>query len=154
MDPTARETWPRYPYRGTTRRWPGNESCQAEARTCASTDPLVATLYAIYCRNFGPAVVHVLETAGHTFLESGNCLADVEAEVIVRMMPLEFEAAAALTMDVERAVGALEALGVPVPPRLPVMGGRLTRFLQNEKRRLRPEEIARFNVLCGVGDND
>ena len=46
-----------YLYRGTTAGWPGNPVLQEEEITCTSTDPLVATLFAIECRNHGPAVI-------------------------------------------------------------------------------------------------
>ena len=46
-----------YLYRGTTAGWPGNSVLQAERITCTSTDPLVATLFAIECRNHGRAII-------------------------------------------------------------------------------------------------
>ena len=46
-----------YLYRGTTAGWPGNSVLQEEEITCTSTDPLVATLFAIECRNHGHAVI-------------------------------------------------------------------------------------------------
>ena len=51
-----------YLYRGTTAGWPGNSVLQEEQITCTSTDPLVATLFAIECRNHGHAVILAVRT--------------------------------------------------------------------------------------------
>jgi hypothetical protein len=48
-----------YLYRGTTTGWPGNPVLREQNITCTSTDPLVATLFAIECRNHGRAIVAV-----------------------------------------------------------------------------------------------
>jgi hypothetical protein len=46
-----------YLYRGTTEGWPGSLALQNERMTCTTTDPLVATFFAIECRNHGSALI-------------------------------------------------------------------------------------------------
>ena len=140
-----------YLYRGTTEGWPGNDASQRENRTCATSDPLVATLFAVECRNVGRAIIHVLRIAREQVLDSGNCFATEECERIVRLKPEEFASRAGSAIPVEKALAALASMGVEVPSRLP--HGRLTKFLRSETRRLTPDEIALFNRLCGVEEN-
>jgi len=146
---------PRFLYRGTTRGWPGNDASREENRTCATTDPLVATVFAVHCRHFGAAVLHVFDTRDYEIVESTNCLANIEAEVLVKSNPLDFAAAAVRTIDVDEAIEILDAMGFEIPNRLPASAVQLTRFLQIERdRRLQPDQIAEFNRRCGVSDDE
>jgi hypothetical protein len=146
---------PRFLYRGTTRGWPGNDASREENRTCATTDPLVATVFAVHCRNFGAAVVHVFDSRGYQIVESTNCLADIEAEVLVESNPLDFAVAAVRTIEVDEAIEILDGMGFKIPTRLPASAVQLTRFLEVERdRRLQPEQIAEFNRRCGVSDDE
>jgi hypothetical protein len=147
-------TRPAYLYRGTTSGWPGNPSCEFENRTCTTTDPLVATLFAVQCRNFGFSVVHVFKVPDDLLLESGNGCNESENEVVVPMHPIQFASAAERTIEVERALQALAVLGIECPHRISPVAERLTRYVEFETRRLAPEEVREFNRLCGVSDNE
>lgn len=125
---------PVYVYRGTTAGWLGNACMQREERTCATTDPFIATVFAVQARNYGTAVVQFLEVAGGVVLESGNAFDEIESEVVVPMSPADFTAAARAAVDVDVAIGVLRELGFEIPSRLP-SGQRLTHFLEMTFRR-------------------
>jgi hypothetical protein len=109
-----------YLYRGTTEGWPGNPSLQEEQITCATTDPLVATLFAIHCRNYGQALVLVARKS--LFDESigpPNFFSVIESAVNLRLTPVEFARAAEISASVDRSIGILRELGFRnIPVRL------------------------------------
>jgi filamentous hemagglutinin len=109
-----------YLYRGTTEGWPGNPSLQEEQITCATTDPLVATLFAIHCRNYGQALVLVARK--NLFDESigpPNFFSVIESAVNLRLPPVEFARVAEIRLSVDRSVDILSELGFPnIPARL------------------------------------
>jgi hypothetical protein len=101
-----------YLYRGTTRGWPGNECLRTERITCTTTDPLVATLFAIECRNRGPAVVLVARRKPFEgLIGPPNYFAIVECAVNVLVAPLDFASQAVLTLDVDQAITILGEMG-------------------------------------------
>ena len=107
-------------YRGTTPGWRGIEGLRISRMTCASTDPLVATLFAIGSRNHGPGQILVAEREPlECLVGPPNPLADLEWAVNFRMLPEEFEANALLRLDVELSIAILGELGFgDLPPRL------------------------------------
>jgi len=104
-------------FRGTSEGFAGNASVQATGVTPASTDPLVATLFATEAENFGRGVVHIAlpaDLAGVT-IGPGNVLSGLESEVGVHITPAEFEARASVTLSVAQARSILKELGVQMP---------------------------------------
>ena len=88
--------------------------------TPASSDPLVAVLFALACRRFGPPVVLILpleRVEGLT--KSENLLATEECEIAVAISPCEFAERAIMEVDVNVASDALRALGFSVPDAIP-----------------------------------
>ena len=80
-----------YLYRGTTAGWPGNSVLQEEQITCTSTDPLVATLLPIECRNHGRAVILAAKRANFDgLLGPANHFSVIESAVNLHVPPLEF----------------------------------------------------------------
>ena len=108
---------PSYLYRGTTARWPGNESLLAAGITCTTTDPLVATLFAIACRNHGPGVV-LLAPKGplERLIGPSNPFEQIECAVNLEMLPGEFARRAVHRMDVDTSLAILAEPGFSALP--------------------------------------
>ena len=105
-------------YRGTTTGWRGSQGLQAAGVTPMTTDPLVATLFALECLRHGPAIVQFCERrAVAGILVSGNVLADLEREVVVDEPPAVFtERFEAGTIEARAAREILAELGYELPP--------------------------------------
>jgi hypothetical protein len=102
----------RYLYRGTTVGWPGNGVLQEQQITCTTTDPLVATLFAIECRNHGrPAILAVLSNSFGGLIAPPNHFAVIESAVNLPISPSEFANRAEVILDVDRALEILRSLG-------------------------------------------
>lgn len=142
-------TKPEHLYRGTTRGWLGNPCCQAERFTCTSRDPIVATIFAVHCRNHGgSAVLHIFRVAEDWTFGSPNRFAQLELEEVVGFTPAELERKAWRTLDVDRALAILKGMGILLPSRLPGDAVRLTQYLTHESRRMTDAERAQFNSLA------
>jgi hypothetical protein len=101
-----------YLYRGTTAGWPGNSVLQAERITCTSTDPVVATLFAVQCRNHGRAIIVAAKRANfQRLLGPANHFSVLESAVNLYVPPLEFVAKAEIILDVDRALAILREMG-------------------------------------------
>ena len=101
-----------YLYRGTTAGWPGNIVLQEEKITCTSTDPLVATLFAIECRNHGRAII--LASRRSLFdglLAPANHFWEIESAINLKISPVEFSLSAEVSLEVEKALEILRDLG-------------------------------------------
>ncbi len=89
--------------------------------TPASTDPAVATTFAIECKNHGVGVVQVIseETlkAKGIAIKGGNYLKSFEAEVGVSVAPLEFARSANYTIPVSVSRQILKDMGIYISAR-------------------------------------
>ena len=88
--------------------------------TPASSDPLVATLFALACRKFGMPIVLVVPSArlaGYAVTE--NLFATEECEIAIEIRPVEFAERAIMTVDVDVARDVLIAMGISVPTAIP-----------------------------------
>jgi hypothetical protein len=110
----------RYLYRGTTEGWPGYPVRPGEEITCATTDPLVATLFAIECRNYGRAFILAARRDRLEHLVApANIFDIIESAVNLRCSPLEFASRAEFVLGVDDSIAILRELGfVDVPVRL------------------------------------
>jgi hypothetical protein len=104
-----------YLFRGTSNGWAGSPGSQATA-VSASTDPYVATVFALEARAQGGQAV--LQFGGKskigTFGE-GNWMAAQEREVGVQMTATEFAQAVPNTVTADVARQALIDMGFPLP---------------------------------------
>jgi hypothetical protein len=102
-----------YLYRGTTAGWPGNSVLQKEQITCTSTDPLVATLFAIECRNHGQAIVLAAcrQDGSLGFVAPSNHFFEIECAVNLYVHPLQFAMKAEVILEVDWALAILRELG-------------------------------------------
>lgn len=133
-------------YRGTTLGWPGNTVLQNLHKTPATTDPLIATLFALECRRHGPAVVFAVRLSQVADLvDHGNVLAALECEVVLNVEPLQFaDKIAEWCVGVEDAKETLQDLGFDLPGIVPHRR-LLSRYLV-EFSRLNSEQMAHFDA--------
>ena len=136
-------------YRGTTPGWRGSEGLWISRMTCTSTDPLVATLFAIGCRNHGPGRILLAQREPLEYLVGpSNALGALESAINLRMFPEEFVEMASLVVDVELSIEILGELGFGnLPPRL--NGGDALKIALEASRdlqqRLSPEQLRTYN---------
>jgi hypothetical protein len=101
----------RYLYRGTTLGWPGYMLEELRI-TCTRTDPLVATLFAVECRNHGrPAILVARRDLFGESNADDNFFSVIECAVNVRVSPIEFAAKAEVVLDVDDSLTILRELG-------------------------------------------
>jgi len=118
-----------YYYRGTTRGWRGSSNSIEECITFVSTDPLVATLFAIECRNHGEAAVLLVARRAFQVVVSDDVSGRInpvdltftvpECAVQLAVSAPELERQASYIVKVDDAIRILEELGVkPLPIRM------------------------------------
>lgn len=132
-------------YRGTSVGWPGTPGVQRVGITPATTDPLVATLFAIECSRHGSGVVYLARTALiANRIVSSNWFAELECEIGLRLTPLEFaQEFAGSQIQVGRAREILRKLDVEVPE---VISNRRQLDRELERRQqLTDRQIVEFN---------
>ena len=93
---------------------------QEEQVTCTTIDPLVATLFAIECRDHGRAVILVARRELFAELHAApNYFSVSEAAVNLQVVPVEFARMAEIALDVERSIEILREMGFQdIPVRL------------------------------------
>lgn len=107
-----------YLFRGTTRGFPGHDGVRELHRTCTSTDPLVATLFAIESSRYGEGVVHIaLRRRFRRLIVPANNYENLEREVAVNLLPVTFAARSDFTITAQQARDILVNLGLAnIPP--------------------------------------
>jgi hypothetical protein len=111
-----------YYYRGTTRGWKGSSNSIEEGITFVSTDPLVATLFAIECRNHGEAAVLLVAKRAFQVVVSDDGSGRInpvdltftvpECAVQLAVSTSELEQQASYIVEGDDAIRYLEELGV------------------------------------------
>ena len=106
-------------FRGTTRGYPGGGS----GVTFTSTDPGVATVFAVQKRGLGTPVIEIARKADLAHVprlpSTSPSLARIEAEIIFDISPTEFSRLAT-QVPLDDAVRALNGMGVRVPSNVPL----------------------------------
>jgi hypothetical protein len=106
----------RYLYRGTTEGWGGHPVLPVPPMTCTTTDPLVATLFAIECRNHGHAVILAAQRdLFEDLIGPANHFDLIESAVNLVISPLDF-AQQAVTLEIDRVVDILRDIGFDQMP--------------------------------------
>jgi hypothetical protein len=110
----------RYLYRGTTEGWPGNEVLQDQRITCTTTDPLVAALFGVECRNHGHAVILVArEDRFLDVIGPANHFALLESAVNLMIPPVDFVRKVEVILEVDEVLKTLGEIGLgQIPIRL------------------------------------
>jgi hypothetical protein len=136
-----------YLYRGTTPGWPGTEGIQQARVTPTTTDPLVATLFAIESRNHGRGIILVgLRRSFEGLIGKPNYFAIVECAVNVMLPPVEFAGRVVREVDIERSIEILTGMGYRLPVR--IAKGALLSILNDTHSasdRLNLEQIRHYN---------
>lgn len=127
-------------------------------RTSTSTDPLVATLFALECRSKGAAIIFVIPRSRVVdFIRPPNdpggriLFSEIECEVALEMKPLELERYAVHSLDVDRASEILVKLGFGPMPFQIAAHSILTNELETtseQRLRLNPDQLREFNRLA------
>ncbi len=131
-------------FRGTSEGFAGSSGAQRVGVTPASTDPVVATVFATEGQNFGRGVVQIATPAnleGVSLIE-GNVLAALEREIGVELLPLQFAQRAGTSITAAESRGILSGMGHSVPSQIRGPAS-VSQALQNTSR-LTQEEINMF----------
>jgi RHS repeat-associated protein len=118
-------------FRGTTEGFPGSKAIQELGITPTSTDPAVATIFAIHAKQYGKGVVHIAlpkDLKGVQFYEA-NALKGIENEVAVGLKPAEFASKASLTITVDQARKILGEIGIKLPAKISL--DEISSYLKN-----------------------
>lgn len=131
-------------FRGTSEGYPGGRVAQRIGITPATTDPLVATIFATESQNYGQGIVLIATEADLTGVKitEGNVLASLEAEVGVQIVPLDFAARASITITAQDARHLVTQMGFTIPSIITDYDS-LSIALRNTPR-LNPKQIQRF----------
>lgn len=145
-----------YLYRGTTEGWPGNSVLQDEQITCTTTDPLVASLFAIECRNHGHAVI--LMARADAFVDRigpSNHFEVMESAVNVLVPPQDFARKPDGVHEVDEVLTILAEMGFgPLPVRIRDKWALREALIGSYEagQRLNHEQLLEFaNRLLGAG---
>lgn len=104
-------------FRGTSDGWPGNPATQRFQVTPTTTNPFIATLFAVECQRLSSGVVLAcLKSDVEHLIGASNVLSEVEQEVVVDVAPAEFSRRFAhWKCEVTKARAVLLELGYEVP---------------------------------------
>jgi hypothetical protein len=136
-----------YLFRGTSKGFAGHEGLRELNRTPTSTDPLVATLFAIESSGHGEGVLHIaLRRRFARRIAPGNYYKNLEREVVVALQPIQFAALADITISAQQARRHLADIGFPLPP---VIAGHMNLQLKlADSPRLDEGQILQFVQLA------
>lgn len=139
-----------YLYRGTTAGWPGNRTLQEEQITCTTTDPLVATLFAIECRNHGRAIILAANRGlFHGLMAPRNHFFEFESAINLKISPLQFSGIATRSLEVDESLAILREIGFDdVPIRLRDKAALRAELMYSfdADMRLNPEQLELFKL--------
>lgn len=92
--------------------WLGNPVLQEQRITCATTDPLVAALFGVECRNHGHAVIFMArEDAFSCLISPPNIFETIESAVNLGISPQEFARNAERVLEIDDVLAVLWDLG-------------------------------------------
>lgn len=131
-----------YLFRGTSKGFAGNKATAFGGVTPTSSEPVVATIYAVEGQNYGEGILHVALPEQFIGKEvAANVRKPLEREIVIGVTPTEFANQSILTISADQARGILEKLGIKIPSR--VTRETATRVLE-ETLRLTKEQINQF----------
>jgi len=97
--------------------WPGNEVLRDQRITCTTTDPLVACLFGVECRNHGHAVI--LMAREDLFLGAigpSNHFVVIDAAINLMIPPEDFARKAERILEVDEVLRILAEIGFDQVP--------------------------------------
>jgi hypothetical protein len=138
----AKEEVVSYLFRGTSKGFAGNKSTALGGVTPTSSDPGVATIYAIEGKNYGEGVLHIALPEQFIGKEvAANVRKTLEQEIVAGVTPTEFANQSSITISADQARGILKKLGIKIPGR--ISAEETTRVLL-ETPKLSKEQINEF----------
>ncbi len=106
----------RYLYRRTTDGWGGHPILPGPPMSCTTTDPLVAALFAIECRNYGHAVILAARRDRfEDLIGPANQFDMIESAVNLLISPVDL-AQGAVILEVDRVIDVLREIGFDQVP--------------------------------------
>ncbi|MET9879268.1 ricin-type beta-trefoil lectin domain protein [Actinacidiphila glaucinigra] len=137
-------------FRGTTESFGGSPGTRRSESTPATTNPGVATAYAVHSASKGQnAVVHVLKPDDLAGIETYRHYASLagDREVVIDALPEVVSARASVSIPVGRAREILGGMGIHIPSQMPDIEG-LNRFLSIDLPDMSPGQVAEFLRLA------
>ncbi|NEW47116.1 DUF6531 domain-containing protein [Nocardia cyriacigeorgica] len=128
-------------FRGTTTGYEGSPGTQRVGITPTSTDPGVATIFAIHSERFGESVVQIARSSDLTGVERYSGYIPSEAEVGLGMSPSEFASRASIEIPASAARSILSDIGISLPNSIGI--DDLTPLLRDTPK-LTPGQINQF----------
>lgn len=125
-------------FRGTSKGYAGNRTSQLLGLTSVSTDPVVATIFAIQSqtRHGVTGLVHVAipnDLAGLRFVEGHPAYRELELELRIELLPAEFSKRASITLTAQKARAILKGMGIELPATI-YSHGAITETLRDTPR--------------------
>lgn len=120
-------------FRGTSEGFEGSNGNQKLQVTPTSSDPAVATIFAINAKNHGKGILQIalpenLQGVNYT----GNVLQSMEIEIGVGLAPVEFSKKVSVTITAEQAQGILKDMGIEIPSNIRL--GEVSKIIENTPR--------------------
>ena len=110
----------KYLFRGTSKGYPGSRASQILNTTPTSTDPAVATAFAVQAKNYGEGTLQIALPVDLKGIKvETNVLYELEREVGVGISPMEFSKKINLQITADQARGILKEMGINVPASIP-----------------------------------
>jgi len=107
-------------FRGTTEGYAGNSSLQRLGVTPTSSDPAVATIFGMESSKNGKAMVYIANSDDLTGIAriEGNVLANLEREVALEILPIQFQSISSVKLTIEQSRNILSKIGVALPSKI------------------------------------
>ncbi|WP_435015959.1 hypothetical protein TA3x_003516 [Tundrisphaera sp. TA3] len=106
-------------YRGTTDGWPGTDANQTLPMTCTSTDPYIATCFALECSSRGQAILQMVKRQTvAVIIGKSNFFDPSEKAVNLKITPLNFTSLVEYSLPAQEARSILVELGFDRVPYL------------------------------------
>lgn len=141
-----------YLYRGTTAGWVGTHANQTLPMTCTTTDPLVATYFALECLFHGHSIVQfVLRSSVERFIGPSNHFDVLESAINLGMKPQDILEYVIHFIDADDTREILESMGFDQVPYQIYGRSALDDELELSYRqgyRLTREQVREFNRLA------
>lgn len=132
----------KYLFRGTSEGFEGLATHQKLGVTPTSSDPAIATIFAINSKTYGKGVIQVALPSELQGVEvTGNVLQSLEKEVAIGLKPAEFANKATLTISADQARSILNNMGIKLPANIPLE--KISEVIKNTPR-LSSSEIQQF----------
>ena len=107
-------------FRGTSQGFEGNRVSRILPNTSTSSNPAVATVFAIESKNNGNGIIHIAlpDDLKGVSLNDGNVRQALEKEIPLEITPANFAKKASLTITADQGRDILSQMGINLPTRI------------------------------------